>query len=91
MSETTVDRFAHFGTAVWGIDETLEPFEIAKRAIEATANFFRSLEIPQTLTEIGVDAGQFEEMAQAAEQSGTVHAWVPLYAKDIKEIYRMCQ
>ena len=89
LSETTVGRFAHYGTAVWGIDENLDRYEIAKKAIEATAGFFKGLDIPQTLTEIGVNPEQFEEMAKKAEEYGTAHAWVPLYAKDIAEIYRM--
>lgn len=89
LSETTVGRFAHYGVTVWGIDQTLNQYEIAEKAIEATANFFKSLDIPQALTEIGVGSDQFEEMAQKAEEDGTAYAWVPLYAKDIVEIYKM--
>lgn len=90
LSDKTAERFAHFGTAVWGIDSTLETYEIANKAIDATAAFFRSLDIPQTLTELGVDSAQFEEMAQQAEKEGSGFAWIPLKAADVVEIYKMC-
>lgn len=90
LSDKTVERFAHFGKAVWGINASLDKYEIANKAIEATAAFFKSLDIPQSLRELGVDDTQFEEMAKLAEQEGTAYAWVPLTAKDIMEIYKMC-
>lgn len=64
LNEQTESRFAHYGKAVWNIDETLSDREIAEKAIEKTEEWFRSLDIPMTLTEVGIGEEHFEEMAQ---------------------------
>jgi alcohol dehydrogenase YqhD (iron-dependent ADH family) len=88
--EVTMTRFAHFGKAVWGIDCTDEN-TLAEQAIAVTANFFKSLDIPVTLTEVGIDSTHFEKMsAHAAVQDGNLsHAWVPLAKEDVTAILKM--
>lgn len=63
LTPQTAPRFAQYGVRVWGLDPTAPAMETAKKAIDKTAEFFRSIGIPATLTEVGVDASNFEEMA----------------------------
>lgn len=91
LNENTVSRFARYGIDVWGIDETLDPFEIADRAIDATGNFFMTLGIPMSLTELGIGTEHFDEMAaHAVDANWLSYAYVPLTKDDVKEILNMC-
>lgn len=88
--EMVVPRFAHFAKAVWGLDGE-EDSVLAEKAIEATERFFRELNLPGTLTEVGIDASKFAEMAEHAERtSGLEYAWVPLTAEDVTAIFELC-
>ena len=56
----------------------------------ATADF-QSLEIPMTLSEVGITEEHFTEMAEhAVIFGGLSEAYVPLKAEDVVNIYRMC-
>ena len=89
LSEKTVDRFVQYGVNVFGIDSSLPKFEIAEKAIQATADFFKEIGIPMTLREVGIDDSRIDEMAHhVAENEGLENAWVPLTEKDIAEIFR---
>lgn len=89
LSEKTVPRFAKFATNVFGIVEADE-MNTAQKGIEAIKNFFTSLDIPQSLAEIGADEEQLVEMGVQSEQEGSGFAWIPLSAQDCTAIYRMC-
>lgn len=52
-----------------------------------TENFFWVCEIPMTLTELGIDASQFEVMAEDAVNFGGLgSAYVPLDKEDVVAI-----
>ena len=88
LSEKTVDRFVKYGVNVFGIDSSLEKFEIAEKAIQATYDFFLSIGIPMTLREVGIDESRIDEMAHhVAENEGLENAWAPLLEKDIAAIF----
>ena len=55
LSERTMDRFVKYGINVFGIDPTLPKQEIAGKAIDATYEFFKSINIPMHLREVGID------------------------------------
>lgn len=63
LTDKTAPRFAQYGVRVWGLDPKAPAMENAKKAIEKTAEFFRSIGLPSKLTEVGVDSTHFEEMA----------------------------
>ncbi len=87
LSERTVDRFVKYGVNVFGIDKTLDKFEIANRAIDATYEFFRSINIPMHLREVGIDESRIGEMAHhIAVNEGLENAYVPLTETDLIEI-----
>ena len=87
LSERTMDRFVKYGINVFGIDPTLPKQEIAGKAIDATYEFFDSINIPMHLREVGIDDSRIDEMAHhIAVNEGLDKAYVPLTEQDIKEI-----
>ena len=88
--EITVPRFVHFAKAVWGIEGD-DDTKLADASVKALEMFFAGLDIPMTLTEVGIDDTKFEEMAAHAAAGGLDHAWIPLKKEDIVEIFRMCR
>ncbi|MCI6797791.1 MAG: iron-containing alcohol dehydrogenase, partial [Succinatimonas sp.] len=62
LNAETAPRFAQYGRNVWGIQEGSD-IEIASKAIDKTSEFFKSLGLPSTLSEMGVSAEHFEDMA----------------------------
>lgn len=87
LSDRTVDRFVKYGVNVFGIDKSLDKYEIADKAIEETYMFFESIGIPMHLKEVGIDESRIAEMAHhIAVNEGLENAYVPLTEKDIVEI-----
>lgn len=87
LSKRTMDRFVKYGINVFGIDPTLPKQEIAGKAIDATYEFFESINIPMHLREVGIDESRIDEMAHhIAVNEGLDKAYVPLTEQDIKEI-----
>ena len=87
LSERTMDRFVKYGINVFGIDPTLPKQEIAGKAIDATYEFFKSINIPMHLREAGIDDSRIDEMAHhIAVNESLDKAYVPLTEQDIKEI-----
>lgn len=87
LSERTMDRFVKYGINVFGIDPTLPKQEIAWKAIDATYEFFESINIPMHLREVGIDDSRIDEMAHhIAVNEGLDKAYAPLTEQDIKEI-----
>lgn len=87
LSERTMDRFVKYGINVFGIDPTLPKQAIAGKAIDATYEFFESINIPMHLREVGIDDSRIDEMAHhIAVNEGLDKAYVPLTEQDIKEI-----
>lgn len=87
LSERTMDRFVKYGINVFGIDPTLPKQEIAGKAIDATYEFFESINIPMHLRDVGIDESRIDEMAHhIAVNEGLDKAYVPLTEQDIKQI-----
>ena len=87
LSERTLPRFVKFGINVFGIDASLDQWEIARKAIDETYAFFESIGIPMHLREVGIDDSRIDEMANhIAVNEGLENAYVPLTEQDIKEI-----
>ncbi len=88
LSEKTVDRFVKYGINVFGIDSSLDKFEIAEKAIDETYKFFESINIPMHLKDVGIDESRIGEMANhVAVNEGLEKAWAPLSERDIAEIF----
>lgn len=87
LSERTLPRFVKYGINVFGIDASLNKWEIARKAIDETYKFFESIGIPMHLREVGINDSRIDEMAHhIAVNEGLENAYVPLDEKAIKEI-----
>ena len=84
LKEENVYKYVDYGTAVWGIDASLPPMEIAGKAIEATADYFKAMGLPTTLRELGIGEEYFGIMAKKAGAQ-LKSAFVPMDEKDVLE------
>ena len=91
LCDETVERFAMFGRNVWDISMGSSR-EIAEKAIEKTAEFFKKLGLPSTLKEVGIDSEKFEEMAEEAVRTSGIatRSYYHLNKEDIIKIYESC-
>jgi len=87
LNDDTVWRFVEYGRNVWGITDG-DDFTIAKEAIAKTREFFVSLGLPATLSEIGITDEHFEIMSRKAADGGLANGFVPLDAEDVMKIFR---
>ncbi|WP_069987070.1 iron-containing alcohol dehydrogenase [Massilioclostridium coli] len=86
LNDNTVKKFREYGINVWGISSDLDDYEIANKAIDQTAAYFKEMGLPSTLTEVGIGTEKLDIMAQKAA-SALEHAYMPLNAEQVKEIY----
>jgi hypothetical protein len=86
LSDETVGKFVEFGVNVWGLNPDGDPYDIANQAIDKTEAFFMSLDLPMTLSEVGIDDQYLEEMAKNCEFR-TLKGYVPLTYRDSMAIY----
>lgn len=89
------DRFAKFAVNVMGVKEGESQEELAVKGIEAMEAFYRSIDMPTSLKELGIDPtdGQLEEMAKrcVAACGGSPGSVKKLGEEEIAEIYRMAR
>ena len=86
-----IPRFARYARRVWGVDSQ-DDTAAARLGIEKTVAFFRSIGMPGSLRELGVDSG--DEALHALALDATMNDTLklsrirPLGAKEIEEIFR---
>ena len=90
------EKFAHFAIHVMGVPaDSGTAEETALAGIRAMEDFFRSINMPVSLSELGVHPtdDQIREMAQKCVFFGhrTVGGFKVLHAEDVEKIYRMAQ
>lgn len=88
LNEKTLERFVEYGVNVWDIDKNKDKYEIANEAIKNTREFFKSLDIPLTLQEVGIGEEKLEEMAKGAVKRGDIKGFVTLRKDDVLNIYK---
>ena len=82
LHEQAVERVTSFGRDVFGTTTAAE-------SIAAIHDFYKSIGIPMTLHDVGIDDSRIDEMAHhVAVNEGLEHAWVPLHEADIAAILR---
>lgn len=87
LKEENLWKYVEYGVNVWGMDPSLPKIEIANKAIEATADYFKAMNLPTTLREVGIDESKFDVMAERAG-AGLKKAFVAMDADNVKEIYQ---
>lgn len=88
LDNTTIEKFVQYGINVWDIDKSLDKEEIAKKSIEKTREFFKSLEIPSSLKEININDKHFEDMAEHCVRKGIIDGYKPLDKDSIIQIFK---
>lgn len=91
LSDRTLERFVKFGVNILGISPEKEPYKIADESIDKMYAFFKSLGMPMTLREVGIDDSRLEEMAHhiaVNEGLDSEYAYVPLSEQDILSILK---
>ena len=91
LYQDAIPRFARYARKVWGITEECDA-AAAEAGIKRTEEFFRSLSMPVSLTELGVAPTDedFRDLALDATMQDTMKLSRirPLDAKDAERIYR---
>ncbi len=85
-------RFALFANKVFDIEinkDNLE--ETALKGIAALEDFYKTIEMPTRLSEVGIDNSRFEEMANKLLSNGnlTIGSFVKLDKQDMINIYNL--
>lgn len=89
LNEHTLPRFAKYAVNVFGVDPSLDKWEIANKGIEATYDFFKSINIPMSLKEVGIEEKRLPEIAHhIAVNEGLENAYAPLKEDDILAILK---
>lgn len=86
-----VNRFAQLAVRVWGLDMNFEdPMRTALSGIDAFESYFKSLDMPVSLHELGVEEDKLEEMAEKCTFYGKRRlAGIREFGKDeILEVYK---
>lgn len=87
LSEQTVKKFVDYAQNVWNIISG-DDFEAARLAIDKTRQFFKSIGMPTTLREVGIDDQRLEEMAQKATRFGAPGNLKKLNSADVLRILK---
>lgn len=88
LGEDTLYKFVEYAVNVWDVDKNQDDYAKAKAGIEKTREFFRSLELPLHLHEVGIGEEHLVEMAQKVTARKNIQGFKPLDTQDVLNIYR---
>jgi len=87
-----LDSFYKFAVRVFDVDPCFGSAEyVARTGIERLIGFYRSLDLPTTLAEVGIDDSGFEKMAENVVVFGKVGRFVKLDKQDVLAIYELAR
>ncbi|MDP6523453.1 MAG: iron-containing alcohol dehydrogenase [Kiritimatiellia bacterium] len=91
--KNNVDRFVQFAMRVFDVEYDFEnPERTALEGIDRLEAFFKAVELPTTLSEIGIETDEkFEEMSKKFFANGAIGSIKPLDDKDCYNILKMAQ
>lgn len=96
--KTNVNMFVQFAVNVMGVEASFrEPESIALEGIDRLEDFFKSLNLPTTLRELGIENSNYEVMAKKItwyQEDGfeiPVGGFQKLYWKDIVKIFELAE
>lgn len=93
LTAETVERFCHYGKAVFELPENTDRMAMAEAAIAKTEEFlYKTLGIPSTLGAIEIDDKHIDEMSEHALKFDPAFPLCmrPMHLEDIKKVYRDC-
>ncbi len=88
-----IPRFCQYASRVWNIEIDFDnPEKTALAGIEATESFFKSLNMPTRLSELGIGSEKFEEMADKCtfHRQRVIPTYIPLGNEEIVDIFKLC-
>ncbi|MBE7087434.1 MAG: iron-containing alcohol dehydrogenase [Clostridiales bacterium] len=85
-----IPRFERFAKKVWGVDG-VDPTDTALKGINKMREFFRSIGMPNSLSEFGIDKSVCEKLANNCtyDKSRTIKSYIPLGYKEVKDIFEL--
>ena len=86
-----IPRFAQFARNVWGVNE-VDDKKAAEIGIESMTEFFKSIGMPSTLREFGINADAIDKLTDLCtfNNTRTVNSVIKLGSKEIKDIFKLC-
>ncbi|PID28436.1 MAG: NADH-dependent alcohol dehydrogenase [Candidatus Cloacimonadota bacterium] len=87
LDEKNAKVFADYGRNVWNISGKNDT-DTALKAIKKTREFFKSLDIPQTLREVGFNEEMLPDIARKTTLFGSVGQFKKLNEKDVLDILK---
>jgi len=87
LDEERLYKFIEYARGAWGI-EGESSFATARKGIEKTREFFKTLGMPGSLREAGVSGDRLEEMAQKATAHGELGSFRKLQRGDVLKILK---
>ncbi len=86
-----ISRFAQFARNVWGVNE-IDDKKAAEAGIDAMSQFFKSIGMPQTLNDFGINADAVDRLTDLCTfyNTRTVNSIITLGKKEIREIFNLC-
>lgn len=92
LSQATLPKFVSYAVNVWGLKNDDDPMALANQAIDATEDFLKSINIPSSLSEIGIGDENFHAMSRGAVANNPLEAaYVPLTEDDVYQIFELCK
>lgn len=89
LNDETIDYFVEYGVNVWNLEPSEDKYEVAKKSIDLTKEFFISIGLPTKLSEVGIEREKFEAMAKGAVRYGKIGSIRPLDEQDVLNILNM--
>ena len=91
LNDVTKHRFARFARVIFNVNK-LDDMIAAKEGIECLKEYFKSIGMPSTLSEIGIDSSKFQTMASEAVRTSNIskNAYVNLVEEDVIAILNKC-
>ena len=86
-----IPRFAQFARNVWAVNE-VDDKKAAELGIESMTEFFKSIGMPSTLREFGINADAIDKLTDLCtfNNTRTVNSVIKLGSKEIKDIFKLC-
>lgn len=86
-----IPRFAQFARNVWGVNE-VDDKKAAEMGIESMTEFFKSIGMPSTLREFGINLDAIDKLTDLCtfNNTRTVDSVIKLGSKEIKDIFKLC-
>ena len=89
-----IPRFVQYASRVWNVEADYNDLEAtALEGIRRTKAFYKSIGLPTSLKEIGIDQKQYKRIAENCRRSDgeTVGNFVKLKTEDIIEILKLAE